>query len=298
MKQTQEIIKTHYENNINFHYIEGFGVREVASKVWAIDEFGVAWCYLIEGRDRALLLDTGVGFGCLKKVVQTLTDKPFIVVNTHFHYDHAGGDLGFNEIYVHKNAVEDILKNNTPEYRRKMFRRQQSRSEYSVCPTAEEDVKKEGTFRLIPIEEGVIFDLGDKKLEVIHTPGHTNGDICLLDRYNRHVFSGDAIVSTPTLLYKSYSETVETYSYSIQKLCALKSQFDLIFPGHYITPIGSVYLDDMAVLLQDIMEHPNRSYPLDVDSKEGEYGCMLQYGHASVVFRPNHIFNMANEHTI
>ena len=109
----REQIKTTYDNNTNFRFIDGFGVREVASKVWALDEFGVAWCYLIEGDEKALLLDTGVGMGYLKKVVWQLTHKPLIVVNSHFHYDHAGGNLGFDEVYVHKNAVKGNLPINS-----------------------------------------------------------------------------------------------------------------------------------------------------------------------------------------
>ena len=61
-----EEIKHQYVNNMNVQYIQGFGVREVASRVWAIDEFGVAFCYLVEGSRKALLIDTGVGMGCLK----------------------------------------------------------------------------------------------------------------------------------------------------------------------------------------------------------------------------------------
>ncbi len=287
----REQIKTTYDNNTNFRFIDGFGVREVASKVWALDEFGVAWCYLIEGDEKALLLDTGVGMGCLRQVVRQLTQKPLIVVNSHFHYDHAGGDLEFDEIYVHKNAVKDIENNNNPQYRKKMFARQKGRKEYYPCSTVEEDMLREGTFRLIPVEEGYVFDLGGKKLEVIWTPGHTSGDICLLDRYNRHLYSGDAIVSTPTLLYKWYAESVEVYYKSVEKLRALKTEFELIFPGHYITPIGVVYLDDMAELLKMILESSDREYVCNVDSGEGEYGCQMQYGHASVVFRPDHIKN-------
>lgn len=285
--EMNERIKTTYDNNTNFRFLNGFGVREVASKVWALDEFGVAWCYLIEGDEKALLLDTGVGMGCLRKTVEQLTHKPLVVVNSHFHYDHAGGDLGFDEIYVHKNAVEAIRANNNLQYRKKMFLQQKNRKEYYPCPTVDEDMLKEGDFRLIPIEEGHVFDLGGIKLEVIWTPGHTSGDICLLDRYNRHLYSGDAIVSTPTLIYKGYSASVETYYASVEKLRALKAEFDLIFPGHYITPIGSVYLDDMALLLKTILDAPDREYVCNVDSGSGELGCRLQHGHASVVFQPD-----------
>ena len=289
-----EEIKHQYVNNMNVQYIQGFGVREVASRVWAIDEFGVAFCYLVEGSRKALLIDTGVGMGCLKEVVAALTSKPVEVVNTHFHYDHTGGDLWFEKIWIHKNGVQDVYQNNNLENRKAMFKRQMSRSEYSGCPTAMEDIMREGSFELNPIDEGFEFDLGDKKLQVIFTPGHTNDGICLLDRYNRHLFSGDTIVSTPTLLYKGYSETVETYYESVKKLLARRKEFELIFPGHYISPIGAVYLDDMKKLLEYIMEHPDQPYAWDVENGD-ERGCSVYMEHAAVVFRPNHIWNKKEE---
>ena len=285
-----EEIKHHYANNMNVQYIQGFGVREVASRVWAIDEFGVALCYLVEGSRKALLIDTGVGMGCLREVAAALASKPLEVVNTHFHYDHTGGDLWFEKVWIHKNGVQTVYQNNNPEYREAMFKRQMSRSEYAGCPTALEDMKREGVFELIPIEEGFEFDLGDKKLEVIFTPGHTDDGICLLDQYNRHLFSGDTIVSTPTLLYKGYSETVETYYESVKKLLARRTEFELIFPGHYISPIGTVYLDDMKKLLEYIMKHPDQDYTWDVENGD-ERGCSFCLEHASVVFRPDHIWN-------
>ena len=56
--------------------------------------------YLIEGRDRAILFDTGLGIGDIKAVVDLLTSLPVLVVNSHEHFDHIGGDRQFAEIAV------------------------------------------------------------------------------------------------------------------------------------------------------------------------------------------------------
>ena len=79
-------------DNMNIRKINGFTVQLVADGVYAIDEFGIALMYLIIGKTQALLLDTGVGAGNVHAVVKELTDLPCLVVNSHHHYDHAGGN--------------------------------------------------------------------------------------------------------------------------------------------------------------------------------------------------------------
>ena len=66
-----------------------------------ISDFGIANCYLLIGEERALLIDCGLGIGDIKGAVEKITDKPILVVATHGHVDHAGGDGQFEKIYVH-----------------------------------------------------------------------------------------------------------------------------------------------------------------------------------------------------
>ena len=76
------------------------------------------------------------------------------------------------------------------------------------------------------------------------TPGHTKDGICLLDRKYRLLFSGDTVVSTPVLMFDTFSDTMSTYLESLKKLSQLRNSYELIFPGHYLRPIGSIYIDD------------------------------------------------------
>ena len=69
-------------DNINLQRIEGYTVQLVAEDVWAIDEFGADIIYLVKGEKSAAVIDTGSGFGNLKKVIETLTDLPYVVLNT------------------------------------------------------------------------------------------------------------------------------------------------------------------------------------------------------------------------
>ena len=76
-------------DNLNLRKINDYVIQLVADHIYALDEFGVDIMYLAEGKERAMLVDTGAGLGRLKETVKALTDKPVFVVNTHGHIDHA-----------------------------------------------------------------------------------------------------------------------------------------------------------------------------------------------------------------
>ena len=70
--------------------------------IFEIDEFDCASCFLVEGTEKALLIDTGVGIGDLKWLVEDrLSGKPYDVVATHSHGDHIGGAGWFDRILIH-----------------------------------------------------------------------------------------------------------------------------------------------------------------------------------------------------
>ena len=81
-----------------------FKAEEIAEKSWMITnafvENSYANCYLIEGEDYALLIDSIIGMGNLKAFCETLTDKPIRVANTHSHSDHVGGNFHFDHCYM------------------------------------------------------------------------------------------------------------------------------------------------------------------------------------------------------
>ena len=60
------------------------------------------WCYLIDGPEKALLIDTAFGLGDLKGLIHKLIgDKEVIVCNTHAHVDHISGNSHFDKVYCH-----------------------------------------------------------------------------------------------------------------------------------------------------------------------------------------------------
>lgn len=81
-------------------------ICEIAKKTYAINEFGMAAVYLLVGDTRAMLIDTGVGYLDLDKIVSGLTSLPYDVVITHAHGDHVGGMHQFDRVYMHEKDWE------------------------------------------------------------------------------------------------------------------------------------------------------------------------------------------------
>lgn len=168
------------------------------------------------GTEKALLLDTGWGTGQLKKVVREITDKPLIVVNSHGHIDHVNGNMQFDEpIYIHPADVE-LCKAHSSRQMRQMIA---SAAEKLTPP--EEKFNQEaflsgGIGKLTPLEEGKVFDLGGKTLEVVALPGHTQGSIGLLYREEKILFVGDAI-NGAMVLYLPECGNIAQYIATLEK---------------------------------------------------------------------------------
>ena len=206
---------------------------EIAEGVRLIKGVDFECCiWLVEGREKALLVDTGLGLGDLRGEAEALTDKPLTVVNTHGHGDHSGGNYAFDRVYMHPAAVPDA------EAALEMTEMFASREELDAIRRRMEEKPAE----LCPLREGDVFDLGGITLEVIETPGHTPGDICLLDRKHRGLFAGDTpgdialydraagllfsgdsmVQSMDVLLVVPQTVSVEAYARSLRRLAALE----------------------------------------------------------------------------
>lgn len=82
-----------------------FTVEKVDEDTYVISEYK-HWeethCYLLIGKEKALLIDSGLGVENIKKVVDKITSLPIKLVTTHVHWDHIGGHRYFNDIAVYK----------------------------------------------------------------------------------------------------------------------------------------------------------------------------------------------------
>ncbi|MBO7578191.1 MAG: MBL fold metallo-hydrolase [Prevotella sp.] len=158
--------------------------------------------YLVEGNDRAILIDAGTYIPDLDKIVAKITSKPVTMVLTHAHGDHVGGVGPFPEVYLNAGDMT-IVPNNMRNYK--------------------------GQIRYL--NDGQVIDLGGREIEVIFTPGHTPGSATFFDKAQHYGFSGDAFGSTNLLVFTNLS--TEMYTAERIENYMKKNDIRFLFPGHY-----------------------------------------------------------------
>ena len=159
--------------------------EEIAPHTWRIDEAGMANCYLLEGDDAALLIDTACGAGDLRACTAALTKKPVLAAVTHRHPDHVGGAWRFGSYLAgaaDRRPVYALLC--LPCCCRALLRRTGCGRDAFVRP-------KHAAVRTMA--EGHVFALGGRDVTVLSVPGHTRGSMVFLDGREKLLFTGDDI---------------------------------------------------------------------------------------------------------
>jgi glyoxylase-like metal-dependent hydrolase (beta-lactamase superfamily II) len=225
-----------------------FDVRRAEPGIFIIEEpyhFEHVKSYLIEGNDRALLLDTGTGAGDMRALVRSLTDLPVFVVNSHAHWDHIGGNRQFGEIWIHEAEAEaPIIVNGAPNERlRRAFPPEGLTGPlpdgFDVETIAFPPTRITGT-----VNDGHRFDLGGRVLEVLHGPGHSPGGISLLDAASGAMFSTD--VAYAGVLYVYDPADLPIYHASLTRLAQLAPDLRAVYPAHDASPIDPAILPRIA----------------------------------------------------
>jgi glyoxylase-like metal-dependent hydrolase (beta-lactamase superfamily II) len=234
-----------------------FDIKKVTDNVYRISDNDYSNNYLITGTKKSLLVDTGWGLSNIKKFAEKYTDKPIEMVNTHGHPDHIGGNSDFDEFYISKYDV-DIVKrcyrNNNKKWAIENVIKKRPEN-FSLSKWMESKINK-----IIPIDNGHKFNLGDRVIEVINIPGHSKGCIALLDNVSRCIFCGDSIFNG-VWLHLDESETIGVYKESLQKIKEKEFDFDYILPGH-----GEKYLKKS--LLKNLINLSNDIYKKTVVGKK------------------------------
>lgn len=238
---------------------------------------GSMYLYLLEGEDYALLIDTAYGLGDLRSFVSKLTDKPIIVVNTHGHLDHAGGNGQWEKVFMHKNAVID-----------------HQTFEGGPC-----DISKlpHPDYEKVFIEEGYVFDLGGRKIEVIDISSHSNGSLSFIDESRKLIYAGDEIESTQVLMYEivesgtyNFGDRIKKHISNMKKLKKNSDKFDFLCPAHNGAPISKKYIDDFIGLGESILDgtvtvENKLNHKFIEASPEGKLLCRVRYENASFFVR-------------
>lgn len=210
-------------------------IKEAGPGIYRIFNNGVHMD-LIVGEERALLFDTGHGFGDLHEAVRAVTDLPLYVVNSHGHLDHACGNCWFEEeVYIHPKDMELCRQHNSPQGRKDgIGMAEESAGRFPGIETLPADFDAErylqmGCGNLVPVEEGHVFDLGGRTLRVIELPGHTKGSIGLLYPEEKLLYVGDAI-NSGLWLFLEESEPLSVYRETLEKAWGI--DFEKIVMAH------------------------------------------------------------------
>ncbi len=206
--------------------------------------------FLLLGSKKALLIDTGAGLYPIRKIIDDLIgNRELIVINTHGHFDHIGGNEEFEEIYIHENEAAVI---------KKPFNAFLLKS--SPLKIVDRYEAKKFKFnppkKVIAIKEGKEFDLGDMIVNVILTPGHSNGSISLYtDR--GELFTADTVHYGTIFL--PGKKKIQVFQESIQKLLDLVNENPTmeIYPGHEQYPVKPIIFNQLLSGIANLDEHQN-----------------------------------------
>jgi glyoxylase-like metal-dependent hydrolase (beta-lactamase superfamily II) len=216
-----------------------FEVYKVAPQTFAIYESHQSEetiSYLIAGQKQALLFDTGMGIANIKRVVSRLTSLPVVVLNSHTHDDHVGGNWEFNSIFGMDTAfTRENAKGSTADAQAEI-------APGEICGNLPKGFDPKA-YRTKPwhvsffIHDGFKIKLGGRTVEVIATPGHTPDAIALLDRENGLLFTGDTYYPAPIWLFRPETD-LAAYEKSIARLAALVPEVKAVLGAHNI-PVAS-----------------------------------------------------------
>lgn len=230
-----------------------FALAAVEPRTWLVGEPGHVNCFLVEGTERAVLVDTGLGLADVHAAARSLTRRPILAVNTHGHDDHRGGNWRFTEVAAHPLAAA-ALTAPVPAARLAAYLAV-AREQYAAydrmradderffhlftADTAPRELPADADAWVVPagppprpLNDGQRIDLGDRELTVLHTPGHSPDSLCLLDERDGLLFAGDTLITGDFWVHQPDAE-VEVFARTLRALeRRLAGSLRTIYPAH------------------------------------------------------------------
>ncbi|MBE5957430.1 MAG: MBL fold metallo-hydrolase [Lachnospiraceae bacterium] len=219
-----------------------FGKWEIAKNTWCITNRWSNFMYLLIGEEKALLIDSGTGEGNIRKFVEQITDKPIMVVNTHGHFDHTGGNFWWEEVWMHRES-EECARNAFNDWGEDWLKD-----------------KDYPNYKINYLKEGDVIELGNRKVKVLHIPAHNEGSIAFIDDFTRGLFCGDELESGQVLLFVRnenipLKEVAANHRANMERLKSMRQEYDMIWPSHNGLPLlPDRYLEDFITLDSQIIE--------------------------------------------
>lgn len=234
----------------------GFSASPIGSGIYQVWCPGKVSCFLAIGRDRALLMDSGYGLGDLRGFIAALTDRPVMLVNSHGHIDHVGGDFQFESAYI--NGLDEglALRHSGREERERALEfLGRSDPAYACLGICE--------LRGLPPERS--FDLGSRVIDVLPCPGHTAGSVALFDRSTSILLSGDAF-SRHVWLFDGDSTSIADLLESLRRARGIG--FSAMYCSHSPERFAPSFLDDLERCARNISLEGSRPFSVPLAGAE------------------------------
>lgn len=248
-------------------------------------QFGVATVntYLVVGRERAALIDSGMGIGdaegtvSVRAEIRKLTAMPVIVLNTHYHWDHSGANALFDASAIHESEVKLLAQEPDMSSSRKAMQAPEVRAKLPADfdPALYRIVRKPPTRTL---RDGDTIDLGGTTLRVIDTPGHSPGHVAYVDEASGALYTGDAAYCGPMYACFTGSDT-SAFAQSVRRMSELRG-LKTICTGHNDIISGAGWLGELADAMDGALSGRVKSQPPNMELKRREF----RFGAHSVWF--------------
>jgi glyoxylase-like metal-dependent hydrolase (beta-lactamase superfamily II) len=199
---------------------------------------------------KALLFDAGMGIGDLRKVTAELTKLPIVVLNSHTHNDHVGGNWQFDTVYgMDTGFTRTSARGSRDEAQAEISQGQIcgelpkgfDRNSYATRPWKIAEFKHDGDR----------IDLGSRSIEILATPGHTPDAICLFDREHGLLFTGDTYYQGRIWLFRPETD-LTAYDASVRRLAALAPQVKMVLGAHNVPVTSPTVLPLLAVAFEEV----------------------------------------------
>jgi glyoxylase-like metal-dependent hydrolase (beta-lactamase superfamily II) len=192
----------------------------------------------VRGRERDLLVDSGMGVVSLRAHIPLVTEKACVAVASHTHFDHIGSHHEFPERYLHANEAALLAEPTRANTIADLYVTDDIFTQLPPVPYVSAEYAVAAAPATRTLVDGDVIDLGDRQFEVIHTPGHSPGGIMLFETATRMLFSGDTVYEGP-LIDDAYHSDIAVYVQTMKRILDIAPR--VVHGGHFPSFDGARY---------------------------------------------------------
>lgn len=240
--------------------VEYYKAEKINEHMTAIRSMTGEIMYLVEGEEKAVLIDTCLGVGHLREFVENLTEKQITVLLTHGHVDHALGAPEFKEVYMNP-ADNKVYESMSPLEERIGYIKANLGGQ--LPEFAEDDYVQPAPADFKELKDGQIFELGGVHIEVYALPGHTHGTMVMLVPEEKALILGDAC-NNATFLFDENSLSVHEYKENLIRVKEkLEGRYDTTYLCHHVMTASKDMLAHVIEVCDEILEGKADDIPFE-----------------------------------